>query len=374
MKAAAIKRAPTNTNIPDELIFEVLTYLPVKSLVRFKCVSKSWHILISSPQFIKNHLAKSRENDEYAHHRVIFHTLEPNLKQCCINSVLHAPLDIESIDVDDPMRDHYYKGFVSSCNGLFCIVVDVEQIFLWNPALRKSRKLPKLPIMGGKTKNLRKKRRRMVYGYGYDELNDDYKVVYYRNCGWDSRVHVYSLKRNSWRRIGDFNKGVPSDQWGHFSNGNLHWIVNRDKIVSFDMAKETFGEVQLPKFEEETTDWSLEVVSGTLALYQYFRRYRVDVWIMKEYGVGDSWTRVVFISHSNDINGLERYLFCLPVFHSKNGEILFKSACGGGIALYSPRTNSLTYPKIRNLTETPWGLDMYVESLVLPDPNRNTSE
>ncbi|KAL3506364.1 hypothetical protein ACH5RR_031746 [Cinchona calisaya] len=184
----------------------------------------------------------------------------------------------------------------------------------------KTLKIKKVAILGG-----------MVYGYGYDEFNDDYKVVgiypvYYRNGRWDILVQVYSLRRNSWRRIGNFTRGVPSDQWGYFSNGNLHWIVDREKIVSFDMAKETFGGVELPKFEEETSDWSLEVVSGTLALYQYFQRYRVDVWIMKEYGVGDSWTRVVFISHSNDINSLERYLFCLPVFHLKNGEILFKSA------------------------------------------------
>ncbi|KAG0531301.1 hypothetical protein BDA96_04G011900 [Sorghum bicolor] len=37
--------------LPEDIIFDVLSRLPVKTLCRFRCVSKSWRALISSPAF-----------------------------------------------------------------------------------------------------------------------------------------------------------------------------------------------------------------------------------------------------------------------------------------------------------------------------------
>ncbi|EYU34226.1 hypothetical protein MIMGU_mgv11b021967mg, partial [Erythranthe guttata] len=45
--------------IPEEIIEEILCNLPVKSLLRFKSVSKRWRFVISSEYFIKKHLNKS---------------------------------------------------------------------------------------------------------------------------------------------------------------------------------------------------------------------------------------------------------------------------------------------------------------------------
>lgn len=42
---------PVPVLIPDELIWEILTRLPVKSLMRFKCVSRSWLSMITDPSF-----------------------------------------------------------------------------------------------------------------------------------------------------------------------------------------------------------------------------------------------------------------------------------------------------------------------------------
>ncbi|OEL12804.1 hypothetical protein BAE44_0026176 [Dichanthelium oligosanthes] len=38
--------------LPEDVIFAVLSWLPVKPLCRFRCVSKGWRALISSPGFI----------------------------------------------------------------------------------------------------------------------------------------------------------------------------------------------------------------------------------------------------------------------------------------------------------------------------------
>ncbi|OIT26233.1 hypothetical protein A4A49_36024 [Nicotiana attenuata] len=41
--------------IPSEIVFAILTWLPVKALDRFKCVSKSWSSIILQPEFVKSH-------------------------------------------------------------------------------------------------------------------------------------------------------------------------------------------------------------------------------------------------------------------------------------------------------------------------------
>ncbi|KAL3337142.1 hypothetical protein AABB24_029680, partial [Solanum stoloniferum] len=45
--------------LAQELITSILVRLPVKYLLQFKCVSKNWFALISSPHFVKTHLSFS---------------------------------------------------------------------------------------------------------------------------------------------------------------------------------------------------------------------------------------------------------------------------------------------------------------------------
>uniref|UniRef100_A0ACD5YWZ2 Uncharacterized protein n=1 Tax=Avena sativa TaxID=4498 RepID=A0ACD5YWZ2_AVESA len=55
------RRAQLKKTIPDELVFEILILLPVKSLVRFKAVSKAWQATISDPFFVRAQLGRSKQ-------------------------------------------------------------------------------------------------------------------------------------------------------------------------------------------------------------------------------------------------------------------------------------------------------------------------
>ncbi|KAK2659687.1 hypothetical protein Ddye_006220 [Dipteronia dyeriana] len=46
--------------LPPEFFNEILWALPVKSLCRFKSVSKKWPYLISDPHFVKTHLSRAQ--------------------------------------------------------------------------------------------------------------------------------------------------------------------------------------------------------------------------------------------------------------------------------------------------------------------------
>ncbi|TVU08417.1 hypothetical protein EJB05_41821, partial [Eragrostis curvula] len=49
----------SSVSLPEEIIFDVLSWLPVKSLIRFRCVSKGWRLLISDPAFIATHKSRA---------------------------------------------------------------------------------------------------------------------------------------------------------------------------------------------------------------------------------------------------------------------------------------------------------------------------
>jgi hypothetical protein len=54
------KKQQQQRAIPDELVFEILIRLPVKSLVRLKAVSRAWQATISDPFFIRAQLEYSK--------------------------------------------------------------------------------------------------------------------------------------------------------------------------------------------------------------------------------------------------------------------------------------------------------------------------
>ncbi|XP_061371664.1 F-box/kelch-repeat protein At3g23880-like [Gastrolobium bilobum] len=55
LKNRNMKRRSMESNLHWDVIHEILLRLPVKSLVRFKSVCKSWHSLISDPHFANSH-------------------------------------------------------------------------------------------------------------------------------------------------------------------------------------------------------------------------------------------------------------------------------------------------------------------------------
>lgn len=47
------------SSLPDDMVFEILSWAPVKSVCRFRCVSRGWHTLTSDLAFIAAHKARA---------------------------------------------------------------------------------------------------------------------------------------------------------------------------------------------------------------------------------------------------------------------------------------------------------------------------
>ncbi|GKA87920.1 zinc finger, CCHC-type containing protein, partial [Tanacetum coccineum] len=110
-----------------------------------------------------------------------------------------------------------------------------------------------------------------------------------------------------WKNINDFPYEDPLNSCGMFSNRALHWVTVSDdspetqRIVSLDLAKETYGEVLLFEYDEGDTRLITLGVSGEwlCGICCYHSRY-ADLWVMKVYGVKDSWTKLVSFPYLMD--------------------------------------------------------------------------
>lgn len=109
----------------------------------------------------------------------------------------------------------------------------------------------------------------IFWGFGYDSTTQDYKVILgsavdATNVDYVGsrsslpatpiRIAIFSLKTSSWRTVQGLEHYKLFGK-GHLVNGALHWLdIEKDtigwnptsmssRIISFDLAKETFQEV-----------------------------------------------------------------------------------------------------------------------------------
>lgn len=357
-----------NRILPPEIIADVLSRLSVKSLCRFKCVSPSWNSLISSPHFSKTHLDRTHANNP------------KGLLRNIIVVLLYGSRDLYSVDLTDSAPavvklDLPVKAWVwNSCNGLV-LVSDFgkSNLFLLNLSTRECKKLPELPLP-------------YALGVGYDSSTDDYKVVMLSYDGFGSGsgsesesdsvserssdvafVAVYSLKTDAWRRVQDAHYFVDESMSVVYCSGRLHWLCWRADsflMVAFDWVDEVLMEVPLPAlliYSNQLMDLDVVVIGGCLCLVYEQGGDPGEVWIMKEYGIRASWTKILVYNHDMHVLGLlaeDEFLLIgnmvptgkedkLVVYNPKKGTQRDVVVCGIP-ALFSP-----------------WGT--YVESLDSPN-------
>ncbi|KAK9684511.1 hypothetical protein RND81_10G215000 [Saponaria officinalis] len=315
--------------LPSEIITdEIFPKLPAKSLVRFKCVSKFYNTLISSPEFIEIHLRQSLSSDS---NRLLIVSKEnnPNLYSFDIDSP-NSSTTASTIALPKTLGG-WLEGNVSiigSFNGLICVGLTLYEgephessiQVLINPSTGLFREIPynSLSVEG---------EFRVSFGFGYDDVNHDYKIVrvtenamhYCPYAGYDlinREVTVYSLNQNKWKLVEFVRRPKASldlFQKGLFMRNHLlHWVfwdsftyhiycfdTRSDKWVNEVPLMELFT-CRIAEFDEEYEDtvvrvMSLGVIQECLCV-STCTNLSCDVWIMKEYGVKESWVKLFEIS------------------------------------------------------------------------------
>ncbi|XP_023741658.1 F-box protein At3g07870-like, partial [Lactuca sativa] len=128
----------------------------------------------------------------------------------------------------------------------------------------------------------------------------------------------FMIYRNSKEEMtGGFETGilkVSNTPYGPYLNGHAHWtLVGNDfpeKICSFDFNKETFELFPSPPYEaiKESFRGTLGVLKGCLCRCDTYDS-NMTVWLMKEYGIKNSWHKELVIKYiikpDFDMLGLE---------------------------------------------------------------------
>ncbi|KAI3774432.1 hypothetical protein L1987_48987 [Smallanthus sonchifolius] len=313
--------------LPPDVLAQILSWLPVTSLLRFRSVSKPFRALIDSDYVTNLHLNHSVQSNS-----------NTNLLFGGDRSLCYFNLDSDTTAVNKIHNPLYFAIFetviLGSCNGVVCLCTTEpdNEIAFWNPIVRKFKKTRLAPAkcLEGLGRGL------CIKGFGYDHVHDDHKVVrLVQYCSLfkelvHSKIEVFSLKTEVWREIGDFPYHLCSRRYLNvFANGALHWLVSRKPevkvgflIAAFDLATEEFKLVPQPDFANEKVQVNLGVLGGCLSMVCNYPKSNVDVWVMKSYGVKDSWRKLISTADVKIVRDLD---FLRPIVYSKSGrEVLLE--------------------------------------------------
>ncbi|KNA03560.1 hypothetical protein SOVF_207960 [Spinacia oleracea] len=254
-------------HLPDDLITQhILPKLPVKSLFKFKSVSKQWYSTLSSYQFANTHFKLSPSSHTqfiFIQNRNDFYLFSCNddgdeIGDYCKKNLLKLGFDFNDEEL----------VLIGSCNGLVCLASFSGYFFvLWNPLTGQFRKYSDPELLVDSSSSFR-----VSWGFGYVSVTDDYKVVRILelNGSLDIWVHVFSLKWNRWTRMSnevcqdlislrtnerqrlELDHGGESlfpysfhSRQGVLVDETLYWIVSKEngwcrKIVAFNLVLEMF--------------------------------------------------------------------------------------------------------------------------------------
>ncbi|VFQ89834.1 unnamed protein product [Cuscuta campestris] len=327
------------SEIPSPLLWEILSRVPVKTcLTTCKLVCKEWYRIMNSPEFssFRCHCGASRfnllfYNDWSARKNLVFSLVEIG----------------KALDLDDLGRcivgvDHFIKGepiveyglwyTKSHCNGVVCFA-NTKDYSVCNLVTGQSVKLQNLHELNSESCSL------SGCELGFCPVSGKFKVlmILMHKAEKVFLAKIQTVGNGEWRTV----ENVPLKHLGgrYIWNGCSHWHGD-NCIWSFEFGKEKFLRVPYPDDvmtkAYQKKNKMLSTFDSCLCLscsnLDNVASVEIDIWIMKEHGVKDSWVKQ-FVIVSDP--------WCVPLVRMGERKILVTSRCQ--LYLYDP----LTHDKMR---------------------------
>ncbi|MED6204388.1 hypothetical protein PIB30_008833 [Stylosanthes scabra] len=284
--------------LPPELIEKILLPLPLKSLIRFRCVSKQWFSMISDSHFTKSHFdLASNTNDNM----LLYFPPDKSVARCVdVEGSIHHDYAVQIPET----YEHYSLRVMGSCRGFILLIncVNGTHFVVWNPTtgFHATVSYPS-PLLRGDMY----RPHQLWVGIGYDKSSDDYLVV----AGWRDpfktskhRWDFFSVRNNCWKEIetrGFHSNFLITCNSGVFYNGAIHWLAVRTDgeggrvIVAFDLEGKNLSILSLPPVLHGGGTPMLKLFGGYLGIsYMSWQTWRNELWVLKEYKVESTWTKL----------------------------------------------------------------------------------
>lgn len=255
--APRLKNDPVS--IPDDLVLQILIRLPVKSLLRFRSVCKSWKFMVSDPWFVDAHRSRSATT------LLISFPEIRRFNFFCVK-------DGEVSELSQPPLCNISQ----SINGLICIYEQYEacsrkqlfRVILCNPSTREVVTLP--PTSFPSPNYIQQ-----YISLGYDPSTGTYKIL----RGWleiygAANYEIFTLgSSHAWRIIKD-GPYDPLESKEICVSGTIYWAPqarNGNSVTAFDVGEEKFRSVAVPPeaplWDELNT--SIIQIDGRMAIVDY---------------------------------------------------------------------------------------------------------
>ncbi|KAL5702057.1 hypothetical protein ACHQM5_027323 [Ranunculus cassubicifolius] len=369
-------------SFPDEVLIDILLRLPVDLLATLRYKSKTWlRLLANNSHLIKLHMERSNP---------IIIAVDPPSHNNHFTQIycIEDYTSCKPVTLNPQFQNLGCFAVSGSSHGVLCITKTREytscssqhsDVYLWNPLTNEKLTIQCSPIRSDIPLN--SDDCQAVFGFGFLEDATVCKVlraVYVLDCARSkllrSHVSIYNVCNASWKDLPDLSTSeihdiCPLDPPATV-NESLHWIAARsddyyDKILCFNLKEETFQVMPSPIVGESVyIDDSfignpyvhVRELSGQLCIFGNPPNENLELWVMKEYGVADSWTKLL------KIGGSFRHL--RPIGVASSGEIILMKDTEKyqQLALYNAETktvkkasNKILFPRldfVHNLTQS----------------------
>ncbi|XP_059639853.1 putative F-box protein At5g62060 [Cornus florida] len=278
----------------EDVMIEILSRLPVKSVIRAGAVCKNWYSIIKDPSFVTRHLNNHHTNSNSGRLFIrgrndvnhIYFSLFPDETLACTIQDVVVVLDIPT----------YIEVVASPYNGILCLCgLDLEH------------------YEGGCSISV-----------------------------WSFQVAVYTLSTDSWRYLDHVAlpyHGIHTPLSNTCINGVYHWLATQSCedcyfILSFDMGNELFHDipVHIPTSKHCYSPPPLLSYNNSLALICYdLSNPTFDIWVMME--DDGCWTKHFTVEMNTE------FWFFLGFW--KNNQLIIQTDVDGHVALYDPQTREI---------------------------------
>ncbi|XP_020871675.1 LOW QUALITY PROTEIN: putative F-box protein At5g62660 [Arabidopsis lyrata subsp. lyrata] len=320
--------------IPLDLLIEILTRLPAKSLLRFKCISKLWSSLICSRFFSNRYLTVASPLRPPRLYMSLVDHLVCNSMEVCHNHPRESVLlsssssSAESLEQDLTLAGMGGRNMVV-LRGLILYNV-CRKACIYNPTTTQSVTLPavKSNIFAHEYYN-----KSVLYFFGHDPVLDQYKVV----C--TVAVSSKKVKRitsehwvfvlepgGSWKRI-EFDQPHIPTRLGLCIKGVIYYLAStckrRDIVVSFDVRSEEFSMIQgppvVPAYGESV---GFIEYGGKPAVVDHTileQTGLVDLWVLEDAG---KWSRKSLVLQPCQMHLVDNNIPLMVQGTTQNGEVI----------------------------------------------------
>jgi F-box interacting protein len=252
MEQAVISKDP-------DVIIEILMRLPLKSLLRFRCVCKWWNQIISDPLFISNYTRCNPQHQVSGFYmqKFLLLRLDSELRFIpCTGQLGAAPNPSLSFieDENGVCIKHSCNGLLL-CSSLRCCLEQERKYYLCKPTTKQYMPLPRPEC-------------KKVFGISiaFDPKNSPhYQVICVCDCDRNlfvdhRQIKIYNSDMGSWRDSG--NPFVVSDEFlferGVFWKGAIHWVSKGVLSLRFDVERELLLTMPMPPIPEGWAERRLE--------------------------------------------------------------------------------------------------------------------